>query len=83
VNAYLIAAAVLLGGFVPSGIVCYRARVIDAVVGLELCGVLTVLTFLCLCEGFNSSSYFDVPLMCSFLVWVSGLVFVRFMGRLL
>jgi multisubunit Na+/H+ antiporter MnhF subunit len=82
-NAYLIAATVLLGGFVPCGFVALRARAIDAVVALELCGILTVLVLLCLGEGFNSSSYFNVPLICAFLVWISGLVFVRFLGRFL
>jgi multisubunit Na+/H+ antiporter MnhF subunit len=81
VNAFTIAGTALLVGFVPIGIVCLSARELDGVVALELAGAVAALTFLCLGEGFHRSSYFDVPIVCAALTWVSGMVFVRFFGR--
>jgi multisubunit Na+/H+ antiporter MnhF subunit len=81
VNAFLTAATVLLVGFVPVGVVCLRGRPIDAVVALELGGALATTILLCLAEGFHRSVYFDVPIACAVLTWVSGLVFARFLGR--
>jgi len=81
VNAFTIAATALLAGFVPVGIVCVRGRHVDGVVALELAGSLACLVFLCLGEGFHRSSYFDVPIVCAVLTWISGFVFVRFFAR--
>jgi multisubunit Na+/H+ antiporter MnhF subunit len=81
VNAFTVAATVMLAGFVPIGVVALRCRPIDAVAGLELGGALATTILLCLAEGFHRSSYFDVPIACAVLTWVSGLVFARFLGR--
>jgi multisubunit Na+/H+ antiporter MnhF subunit len=81
VNAFLIAATALLAMLILPGIVVVRARPIDALVGLELCGTTITLVLLCLAEGFHRSVYFNVPLVCALTVWVGGLVFVRFVGR--
>jgi multicomponent Na+:H+ antiporter subunit F len=70
-------------GFVPLGIVVLRAREIDAVVALELCGVLATLALMCLGEGFHRAIYFDVPVIAAALTWVGGIVFARFFGRYL
>lgn len=80
-NAFTIAATALLVGFVPIGIVCVRGRELDGVVALELAGAVAALVFLCLGEGFHRSAYFDVPIVCAALSWVSGMVFVRFFAR--
>lgn len=80
-NAFTIAGTALLLGFVPIGIVCLRGRELDAVVALELAGAVTALVFLCLGEGFHRSSYFDVPIVCAALSWVSAMIFVRFFAR--
>jgi multisubunit Na+/H+ antiporter MnhF subunit len=81
VNAFTIAATALLAGFVPIGLVCIRERELDGVVALELAGALAAVVFLCLGEGFQRSAYFDVPVVCAALSWVSGMVFVRFFAR--
>jgi multicomponent Na+:H+ antiporter subunit F len=81
VNAFSVAAVALLLGLVPCGIVCLRGRVIEAVVALELAGSVTVTLLICLAEAFHKSSYFNLPVICAFSVWVSGLVFARFLGR--
>lgn len=80
-NAFEIAATVLLGGFLPLGAVLLRGRPIEAVVALELCGALMTLVLLCLAEGFHRSTYFAVPIVSALLTWVSGLIYVRFLAR--
>jgi multisubunit Na+/H+ antiporter MnhF subunit len=82
VNAFTIAATALLAGFLPCGWVVVRARwPIDALVGLEVCGVLATLVFLCLAQGFNTSSYFNLPVISAVSTWIGGLVYARFLGR--
>jgi multisubunit Na+/H+ antiporter MnhF subunit len=53
------------------------------VVALELCGTTITLALLCLAEGYHRGVYFNVPLVAAAVVWVGGLVFVRFLGRFL
>lgn len=72
-NAFTIAATALLVGFVPCGIVCLRERPLDGVVALELCGALATVTLICLAEGFHRGSYFDLPVICAAMTWISGL----------
>jgi multisubunit Na+/H+ antiporter MnhF subunit len=81
VNAFTLAATVMLAGFVPILAVAVRSGPIDALAGLELAGALATTVLLCLAEGFGRSSYFDVPVVCAAATWVSGLVFARFLGR--
>jgi len=83
VNAFLWAAMALLLGLVPCGAVCLRARVIDGVVALLLAGSVTVTALICLAQGLHSSSAFDVPVVAALAVWISGMIFARFMGRFL
>ncbi|TML70303.1 MAG: hypothetical protein E6G13_08620 [Actinobacteria bacterium] len=80
-NAFLIAATVLLAMLVLPGVVVLRARPIDAIVALGLCGTNVTLVLLCLAAGFHQSVYFNVPVVAALCVWVGGLVYVRFVGR--
>ena len=80
-SVFLIAASVLLVAMVVPGIVCVRARAIDGVVALELCGTLATLTLLCLAEGFHRSFEYGVAVLAAVLSWLSGMTFVRFVGR--
>jgi multisubunit Na+/H+ antiporter MnhF subunit len=80
VNVWLIAATVLLAGVVPCGWVMLRARLVDALVALELGSTLVTLVLLLLAEGFHRSSYFNVPVVLAALSFVGTLVFLRFFG---
>jgi multicomponent Na+:H+ antiporter subunit F len=80
-NAFLIAATALLVMLVLPGFVIVRARPIDGIAALQLCGSTMALVLLCLAQGFRQSVYFNVPLVCVFATLVGGLVFVRFVGR--
>jgi multisubunit Na+/H+ antiporter MnhF subunit len=81
VNAFLIAATALLTMLVLPGFVVLRARPIDALVALEVCGTTVVLVLLCLAAGFHQSVYFNVPVVAALSVWTGSLIFVRFVGR--
>jgi multisubunit Na+/H+ antiporter MnhF subunit len=81
-NAFLIAATALLAMLVLPGIVIVSSRPIDALVALQLCGTTVTLVLLCLAEGFHRSVYFNVPLVSALSVWVGGLIYARFLGRL-
>jgi multisubunit Na+/H+ antiporter MnhF subunit len=81
VNVFLVAALAMMVGFVPVGVVCIRYQPFDALAALELGGALATTILLCLAQGFERSSYFDVPVVCAAMTWVSGMVFARFLGR--
>jgi multisubunit Na+/H+ antiporter MnhF subunit len=81
-NAFLIAATILLAGYLPIGWVVVREREIDGVVALELAGALTTVILICLAEGFHRAIYVGVALVCAALTWVSGFVFARFFSSL-
>jgi multisubunit Na+/H+ antiporter MnhF subunit len=79
-NAFAVAAAALLLGFLPLGVVLLREAPLDAVVALQLCGSLMTLALVCLAESFHRSTYFAVAVVCAVLSCVGGLVYVRFFG---
>jgi multisubunit Na+/H+ antiporter MnhF subunit len=81
VNAYLLAATVLVGAVGPCLLVCALASPIDGLAALELSGALATLALLCLAEGVHRSSYFGVALVCAVMTWIGGLVIARFLAR--
>lgn len=80
-NVWLIAALVLLVGFVPCLIVLWRAPVADALVALNLGGTLATLEIALLAEGFRRPELFDLALVLALLSFAGGLVFARFLER--
>lgn len=80
-NAWLLAATALLFTLLPCGIVCFRGRAIDRLVGLEMTGVIVSLELLLLAEGMKNANFFDLAVAASLLAFGGGLVFVRFMER--
>jgi multisubunit Na+/H+ antiporter MnhF subunit len=81
VNAFEVAATALVAGLVPLLGVAARRRPIDGLIALELAGTLTMLSLLCFAEGFHRSFNYAVAIVAAALVWIGGLVFVRFLGR--
>lgn len=80
-NAFLIAANVLLVAFVPLLVVTVRRRPIDGLVALELGGAILVLVLLCFAEGFHRGTYATVAVVGAVVSWIGGLVYARFLGR--
>lgn len=80
-NAFTIAAAALLVGYVPLLGVTVARRPIDGLVALQLGSTLGVLALLCLAEGFHRPFEFEVAVIGAVLSWIGGLVIARFLGR--
>lgn len=80
-NAFTLAATVLIGAMAPLLVAASRLRPIDGLVALQLAGTIAVLALLCLAVGLEDSVYFTVAVVASLTVWIGGLVVVRFLGR--
>lgn len=63
------------------GIAAWRRRTFEALIAMELAGVLTTMALVCLTVGYQRGSYGDVAVITAVLTWVGGLVFVRFLDR--
>ncbi len=80
-NLWLWAAAGMLLSLVPCGVVVYRGDLADRLVGQEMAGALVKIELLLLAEGFERSSFFDLPLTLALLSFGSGMVFARIVQR--
>jgi len=80
-NAFLVAATVLLGSLAPLLVAASRRRPIDGLVALEAAGAVATLTLVCLSVGLGQSIFFTVALVAGVASWIGGFVFVRFLGR--
>jgi multisubunit Na+/H+ antiporter MnhF subunit len=81
VNAFLVAATVLLAALVPLLLAASFRRPIDGLVALETAGAVSTLTLVCLSVGLGQSIFFTVAIVAAVASWIGGLVFVRFLGR--
>jgi len=81
VNGFVIAATVMLASLIPAGIVLLRGKVMESVIAFELISVVVVMVLVLVAEGFRRSGEFELPVHLSVLMFGSGLVFVRFLGR--
>lgn len=80
-NAWLVGAVALLPGFVACGVMLWRATLVDAVLALDLAGVLATLELVLLAEGLHRAPFFDLALVLALLTFAGGLVFLRFLER--
>jgi multisubunit Na+/H+ antiporter MnhF subunit len=80
-NAFLVAATVLLATLAPLLVAASRRRPIDGLVALEATGAVATLALLCLSVGLRESILFTVALIAVVASWIGGFVFVRFLGR--
>ena len=80
-NAWLIGATVLVLGLVPCAVVMVRGSVVEALVGLQMAGVLQTIVLLLLAEGFHRPAFFDLALVLALLALAGGLVFARMLER--
>jgi multisubunit Na+/H+ antiporter MnhF subunit len=81
VNPWLIAAFALFPGFILCGATLWRAGLVDAIVALDLAGVLAALEIMLLAEGVNQSSFYTLALVLAVLSLGGSFVFARFLGR--
>lgn len=80
-SAFVVAAAAMVLALVPCVIVCWRGRLMEAVVAYEVIGSVVVMVLALLAEGFNRSGEFELPVVMAVLALGSGLVFVRIAER--
>ena len=80
-NAFLIAATVLLATLAPLLFVASLRRPIDGLVAVEAAGAVTTLALLCLSVGLDDSVLFTVAVIAVVASWIGGLLFARFLGR--
>jgi multicomponent Na+:H+ antiporter subunit F len=80
-NAWLIAATVLLLGLVPCAVVMVRGSIVEALVGLQMASVLETVVLLLLAEGYHRPPFFDLALVLALLSLAGGLVFARMLER--
>ena len=82
-NFWLVAATVLLFALLPCGWTTLRGKPEQRLVGLEMTGVVCTLLLMLLAEGFNRLPFFDLALALAIMAFGGGLVFARFLERLL
>lgn len=80
-NAFLIAATILIASLAPLLVAASLRRPIDGLVALEAASAVGVLALLCLSVGLGESILFALPVVAAAAFWIGGLVFVRFLGR--
>ena len=80
-NAFLIAATVLVAALAPLLLCASLRRPIDGLVALEVAGAVATLILLCLSVGLGDSMYFTVAVIAVVASWTGCLVFARFLGR--
>ena len=80
-DAFLIAATVLIAALAPLLAVASLRRPIDGLVALEAAGAIATLTLLCLSVGLGQPTFFTVPIIAVVASWIGCLVFARFLGR--
>ena len=80
-NAFLIAATVLLALLGPLLVAASRWRPIDGLVVVQTSGAVATLALVCLSVGLGNPLYFTVALIAAVASWIGGLVFARFLGR--
>jgi multicomponent Na+:H+ antiporter subunit F len=81
VNAWLIAATVLMLALLPCLWVCVRQPPIDALVALELASTITTLVLLLLAQGYRRDPFMDLALVSALLSFAGALSFARFLER--
>jgi multisubunit Na+/H+ antiporter MnhF subunit len=80
-NEFLIAALALLVTFVPCGVVCARAPMLQGLVALEVVGVAASLVLLLLAAGLDRQPFADLGLVAALLSFAGAVAFVRFLER--
>jgi multisubunit Na+/H+ antiporter MnhF subunit len=81
VNVWLIGATILLLAVFPCGWIVARARLLEALVAIELIATVLTVVLLLIAEGYHRNSYFTLPLVLAFANVIGGLVLLRFAGR--
>jgi multicomponent Na+:H+ antiporter subunit F len=80
-SPWLVAAAVLLVSLLVPLWVVVRFPLMDALVALELTGVIQTTVLLLLAEGFHRTALFDPALVLAIMTFIGSLAYARLMER--
>ena len=80
-NAFLVAATVLMAALAPLLLATSLRRPIDGLVALQAVSAVATLALVCLSVGLGQSILFTIAVIAAVAFWIGGLVFARFLGR--
>lgn len=80
-NAWLLAALVLLPGLLACGVVCFRCDALSGLVALQLASAITVAELMLLSEGTGREPFIDLAIVLAVMGFVGSLAFARLMER--
>jgi multicomponent Na+:H+ antiporter subunit F len=80
-SAWLIAAVVLLIALLIPLYVALRRPLMDALIALELVGVVQTMVLMLLAEGFHRRALMDPALVLAVMTFIGALAYVRLMER--
>lgn len=80
-NAWLIAAVVVLGALAPCLGVCVLAGATDALAAVEVASTLLTSALMLLCEGYHRQPFIDLAIVSALMSTVGALAFARLMER--
>lgn len=80
-NVWLVAAIVTSAGLLACGAACVFYGVLDALVALELMGVLATVELMLLAEGTHRQPFIDLALVLAVMSFIGALVFARLLER--
>jgi multicomponent Na+:H+ antiporter subunit F len=81
VSPWLIAAAVLLVALLAPLYACVRLPLMDALIALQVTGVIQTVVLLLLAEGFHRTALFDPALVLAIMTFIGSLAYARLMER--
>jgi multicomponent Na+:H+ antiporter subunit F len=80
-NVWLWAATVLLAATAPLAGLVVRGGIADALVALQVTGIVASVVLLLIAEGTGRAPFTDLALVAAFASYVGGLAFARFLER--
>jgi multicomponent Na+:H+ antiporter subunit F len=80
-NPWLAAGIAVGAALIPCADMCLRGSPERRLVGLEMTGILVVLTLVLLSVGFGRSIFIDLPLTLAIMSFGGGLVYARFLEK--
>lgn len=80
-SAWLIAALALAPALLAAGAACALFDVLDALIALELAGVISTVELMLLAEGTHRQPFIDLALVLAVMTFIGSLAFARLMER--
>jgi multisubunit Na+/H+ antiporter MnhF subunit len=80
-NPWLVAAAVLVVALAGPLFACVRGSIMDAVVALEMAGMVATVVMMLLAEGYHRPSFMDLAVVLAVMSFIGSLAFARLIGR--